>query len=990
MATFNFTYQAPAGKTYTTLTSLTGVNVVWPTSPAVDDQIGGPDTLTYGADGEVTGSAGTYLLTHRIAASGLVETKSFTISATDNTAPVLSAPTGATGGTDSVIASAVTDEGNGTFYALARIGGVAADGPTIIANGVSKLVSNAGAQSIVVPGLVSGQDYIVDCVQQDAAGNISNVVTTGTITTASTSSSGKFGFSYVPNTGMRIATLEAGFQTYDFDHWSAGEPDVGWQFKTVEANGYYRSDGSYYDSGTPGVHPLVVTDLTGLKTALTVDTENLVSLSAVTMDSLTVPTGGYYVAGNTLSFTVSYPEAITVVSGTPRLVLDIGGVTRYADYVSGSGTTDLVFEHVVQAGDADLDGIEITGYEANGAVLEDTGNDQPSYTLQGVGDLTVVFVDAVDPVGTVNSAQVSTTSPEITGTVDQDDTTIVVSPGSHQALNNADGTWTLLAGTITLVGGQNAITADFTDVAGNTSQAQGFVTVNLVSIVATVDDLVTSDQTPVITGTVSIVPATVTVTVNGLDYSIVTSSSNWSIEVTDTLPYDTYTVDVSATGPNGTTDTATGSLTVEDTIAPQILSVTAPAADVYTIDDVMSIVVQFDEPVNVTGIPFIPVAIGGETRNFYYSGGTGTDTLTFSYTVIVGDNGIGISIGALDLDGGTIADQASNNASLFYTSPAAGSVVVDTEAAVITVNDQETSNPQPLVGGLCNEDNVTLTLTVGDDTYNPIPSNGTWQQILTESLDPGIYTLTIEGVDVAGFVSTPDTAVLTVNEPILPPGPNDVNYLAQALDLLKQRLGRYTAGTVEFDEHMLDEIQAAQLRLEDGPELPWFLKERRSTFQTAAGQEYVNITNDFIRLRDEHEIPVQIYHDGQWKQIHVYTYAQMWSNTSGTGLPTAAAIDGPRLVLSPIPDKVYSLKLGYYSKEPLPQPGLVITNGWLEWAMDLLIAEAGVILAMNYLKNQEAAAMFEKQRVTAKKRLTEQNIAYEVGGVESWEITNGR
>ena len=38
-----------------------------------------------------------------------------------------------------------------------------------------------------------------------------------------------------------------------------------------------------------------------------------------------------------------HPTNVTVAGGTPRLILDIGGATAYADLSSGSGTNILNF-----------------------------------------------------------------------------------------------------------------------------------------------------------------------------------------------------------------------------------------------------------------------------------------------------------------------------------------------------------------------------------------------------------------------------------------------------------------------------------------------------------------------------------------------------------------------------------------------------------------------------------------------------------------------
>lgn len=80
-----------------------------------------------------------------------------------------------------------------------------------------------------------------------------------------------------------------------------------------------------------------------------------------------------------LTFTVNLDEAVTVNTGggTPRIALDIGGVTRYATYASGSGSANLTFSYSVQAGDFDADGIAATSpIELNGGTIRDAaGND---------------------------------------------------------------------------------------------------------------------------------------------------------------------------------------------------------------------------------------------------------------------------------------------------------------------------------------------------------------------------------------------------------------------------------------------------------------------------------------------------------------------------------------------------------------------------------------------------------------------------------------
>ncbi len=83
-----------------------------------------------------------------------------------------------------------------------------------------------------------------------------------------------------------------------------------------------------------------------------------------------------YTAGETIQASVTFSKTVVVVvdetNGTPRIEMELqnDGETaariRYFDYASGTGTSTLVFEHVVQSGDSDDDGLFI-GADSLGA-----------------------------------------------------------------------------------------------------------------------------------------------------------------------------------------------------------------------------------------------------------------------------------------------------------------------------------------------------------------------------------------------------------------------------------------------------------------------------------------------------------------------------------------------------------------------------------------------------------------------------------------------
>jgi len=144
---------------------------------------------------------------------------------------------------------------------------------------------------------------------------------------------------------------------------------------------------------------------------------------------------------------------------------------------------------------------------------------------------------------------------------------------------------------------------------------------------------------------------------------------------------------------------------VIDTTAPTVINVTSTNADgSYKAGEAIDVTIQFSETVDVTGTPQLTLETGTTNRIADYIGGTGTDTLTFAYTVQAGDTSADldyVDISSLTLNGGTIKDATGNDATLTLPAPgAAGSlgankaIVIDTTpptVLTVTVNDIDSS-----------------------------------------------------------------------------------------------------------------------------------------------------------------------------------------------------------------------------------------------------------------------------------------------------------
>ncbi|SFU20892.1 Putative Ig domain-containing protein, partial [Algoriphagus locisalis] len=168
--------------------------------------------------------------------------------------------------------------------------------------------------------------------------------------------------------------------------------------------------------------------------------------------SVSVPSNGVYALGQNLNFTVNFSEAVTV-AGSPQFSLTVGASTQQASYLSGSGTSALVFRYTVQSGDLDLNGIVAGTLSLNGATIRDAAGNNANLMLNGIGSTSQVLVDGVRPtvvslsldntaLNIGQSATLSVVFSERVSGLEVDDFT--VANGALSSLTSSDGgvTWT--------------------------------------------------------------------------------------------------------------------------------------------------------------------------------------------------------------------------------------------------------------------------------------------------------------------------------------------------------------------------------------------------------------------------------------------------------------------------------------------------------------------------------------------------------------------
>ncbi len=154
--------------------------------------------------------------------------------------------------------------------------------------------------------------------------------------------------------------------------------------------------------------------------------------------------------------------------------------------------------------------------------------------------------------------------------------------------------------------------------------------------------------------------------------------------------------------------TATFNLTNTDAQATVTSLTSTIASGRYTVGAVIPIKIAFTKPVNVAGTPLLALNSGAAAS---YTSGSGTASLTFTYTVGAGQNSAALdasSTAALSLNGGTIADSSGTGAALTLPAPGASGSLSAAETIVI-----DTVSPTV----------VSYSVKFGSESYNVLGSN---------------------------------------------------------------------------------------------------------------------------------------------------------------------------------------------------------------------------------------------------------------------------
>ncbi|WP_228139969.1 Ig-like domain-containing protein, partial [Acinetobacter pittii] len=307
------------------------------------------------------------------------------------------------------------------------------------------------------------------------------------------------------------------------------------------------------------------------------------------------------------------------------------------------------------------------------------------------------------------------------------------------------------------------VTATATDPAGNTSLPDtGTVSADITPPVVALDDVLTNDSTPALTGTVNDPTATVVVNVDGVDYPAVNNGDGTWTLADNTLPALTdgpHTITVTATDAAGNAGTDTAVVTIDTSVPVVSLD------DLTTNDTTPALTGVINDPtatvvVNVDGVDYPAV-----------NNGDGTWTLADNTLPALIDGPHTVTVTATDPAGNTATDTATLT---IDTVPAdlIGAITIpedlngdgilnaDELGTDGTFNAQVALGPDAIDGTVVNVNGTNYTVTAADLANGfitaAIPVTG-----------EGPVTIHAEAVDAQGNLDVADADV-TVTVDTLP------------------------------------------------------------------------------------------------------------------------------------------------------------------------------------------------------------------------------
>ena len=469
----------------------------------------------------------------------------------------------------------------------------------------------------------------------------------------------------------------------------------------------------------------------GAATSLGANKAIIIDTSTPSVNNVTSSTAnGSYHDSDVIYVQVIFPEAV-YVTGTPQLTMETGINDAVVNYSSGSGTSTLTFNYTVSGAAnhtaTDLDYKGTSALALNGGSIRDGAGNDATLTLATPG--------AAGSLGANKALVIDTTPSTITNVTSSTANGSYIN-GQVISIQVVFSEIVTVTGTpqLTLETGTNDAVVNYTSGSGTNTLTFNY-TVN----------------------------GSASHTTSDLDYQSTSALSLNGGSIRDGAGNDA-TLTLAAPG-TATSLGANKAISI-DVLGPTISHVTSSTSNgLYLNAQVISIQVVFSEVVAVTGTPQLTLETGTNDAVVNYTSGSGTNILTFNYTVSGASSHYSadldyLSTSALALNSGTIKDVAGNDAILTLATPGAANslgaykaIVVDTIHTTISNVTSSTANGTYTTGQVISIQVFFSTTVTVSGTPQLTLETGTTDAVVNYTSGSGTNTLTFSYT-----VSSGDTA----------------------------------------------------------------------------------------------------------------------------------------------------------------------------------------------------------------------------------------
>lgn len=207
----------------------------------------------------------------------------------------------------------------------------------------------------------------------------------------------------------------------------------------------------------------------------------------------------------------------------------------------------------------------------------------------------------------------------------------------------------------------------------------------------------------------------------------------------------------------------------------------------------------------------------------------------------------------------------------------------------------------------------------------------------------------------------------------------------QAINLILARCGRRESDTYLRDQAILEMALVQQDVLEGSDFKPWFLLSEYMRATSGVNEQRMPLPELFLEEHEEGLLWVKPVDRVNYTPVQRGDVDDLEVEYEGAapGMPAHCGIAKNNLLLYPVPDRAYQMKIRCYLREPVldypfGQAGTnPLTNAWLTHAPLWLINATGAVMQREYLKDHAAADALDKQASDAKTRLYVQHVARE-------------